>query len=241
MNTTSIRSFRFFAGLLAAATVLLGADAQAGTSCGPSGRAGVERCVSGLAPAALMQMQQRQEASNWCWAASISMLLRRYGVEVPQQDVVREHLGKLENVPIAVDEMSRLVDRRWQDAQGRSIVASVTPMPSWRMRLGVAAPEVLAELDHERPVILAAEKHAMLLVQVVYDRVTDAAAGAGAIELVRAVVLDPQSPSGVRSLRAGERRPDLLALVRTDAPAAAVGAAAASTLVAATGQAVTGQ
>jgi hypothetical protein len=235
MNTASVRSFRFFAGLLAAATVLVGAGAQAATSCGPSGRPGVERCVVGLPAAALDQMHQRQEASNWCWAASVSMLLRRYGVDVPQRDVVREHLGKLENVPIAVDAMSRLVDRRWQDARGRSVVASVTPMPSWRMRLGVAAPEVLAELEQERPVLLAAEKHAVLLVQVVYDRATGAA-GTDAIELVRAVVLDPQSPVGVRSLRPGERRPDLLALVRTDAPVPAVGTAVASTIVSAAGE-----
>lgn len=217
MQTASVLGLRLriLPRLAAAAFALVAASAHAAPDCGPSGRAGVDRCVVGLSTVTMTRMQQVQQASNWCWAASISMLLRRYGVEVPQRTIVQAHLGKMENVRITVDDMARLVDRRWTDAQGRSLVASVKPLPGWRMRLGVIAPEVLEDLAQQKPVILAAERHALLLVQVVYDRVVGEGGKGDQIELVRAVVLDPASPGGVRSLRAGERKPDMLALVDT--------------------------
>ena len=212
------KAVSLLSALLLAASLLVGANAYATTSCGPSTRAGMERCVAGLPATTLMDMHQMQEASNWCWAASVSMLLRRYGVDVSQRAVVRAHLAKEDNVPIAIDVLSRLVDRRWQDAEGRAVVASVNPLPAWRLRLGVMAPEVLHELVQQRPVLLAAEKHAVLLVQVVYDRPSGGSSNVDEIELVRAVVLDPSSPVGLRSLKPAERRPDLVALVhaRTD-------------------------
>jgi hypothetical protein len=202
--------------LFAAALLFVGLNAYAATSCGPSGRPGIERCVTGLPASTLMDMHQMQEASNWCWAASVSMLLRRYGVDVSQRTVVRAHLAKEDNVPIAIDVLSRLIDRRWEDAEGRALVASVKPLPAWRLRLGVMAPEVLHELVQQRPVLLAAEKHAVLLVQVVYDRPAGGTGSADDIDLVRAVVLDPSSPVGLRSLKPAERRPDLVALVHAE-------------------------
>lgn len=236
MKTACIvnRLIRLVPHLAAATVIAFASNAHSATSCGPSERAGVERCVAGVSTATMMRMQQLQEASNWCWAASISMLLRRYDLDVPQRAVVQAHLGNTENVPIAVDAMQRLVDRRWTDAQGRTLVASVKPLPAWRMSLGVVAPEVLADLGEEKPVMLGAEKHAVLLVQVIYDRVAGGTGRAGEIQLVRAVVLDPRSPGGVRSLRSSERKPDMLALVHTDVQVAAMPSEVTQTVVAST-------
>lgn len=219
--------------LLGAALVLLGLDAYAGPSCGPSNRPGIERCVVGLPATALSDLHQVQEASNWYWAASVSMLLRRHGVDVSQRAVVRAHLASDDNVPIAIDAFPRLLDRRWEGAQGRAVLTSVKPLPAWRLRVGVAAPEVLHELLQERPVLLAAEKHAVLLVQVVYDRPAGGSPSAEEIELVRAVVLDPASPAGLRTLQPAERRLDLIALVHAEVTTGAVPAGAVTAILSA--------
>ena len=208
--------------LLGAVLVLLGLNAFAGPSCGPSNSPGMERCVVGLPATALSDLHQVQEASNWYWAASVSMLLRRHGVDVSQRAVVRAHLASDDNVPIAIDAFPRLLERRWEGAQGRAVLTSVKPLPAWRLRVGVAAPEVLHELLQERPVLLAAEKQAVLLVQVVYDRPAGGSPSAEEIELVRAVVLDPASPAGLRTLKPAERRPDLIALVHAEVTTGAV-------------------
>jgi hypothetical protein len=186
----------------------------AATHCGPSGQPGIERCVTGLPTPTLLRMHQRQEASNWCWAAAVSMLLQGRGVQVSQGQVVQEHLGRTDNVSLPLEELAGLVDRRWQDAQGRTARTSVAPLPAWRLRLGLLAAEVLDDLALERPVLLAVNQHTLLLVQVVYDR--PAGQADAAPKLVRAVVLDPASSLTVRSLRPGESQLRLLARVQVD-------------------------
>jgi hypothetical protein len=201
--------------------------ALAGTTCGPSGEPGIERCVSGLPADALMRMQQPQRASNWCWAASISMVLRRYGVQVPQAEVVRAHFGSPENVGAGAPVIAGLLNRQWRDEAGRSLSASAAPVPHWRRHLGLVAPEVLADLDEDRPLLLGAQQHAMVLVQVVYERSIDpAVASRQATRLVRAVVLDPASELGVRSARAAELQPEFLTRVEVQADEAAAAMAA---------------
>jgi hypothetical protein len=146
------------------------------------------------------------------------MLLQGKGVQVSQGQVVQEHLGRNDNVSLPLEELAGLVDRRWQDAQGRSASTSVAPLPAWRLRLGLLAAEVLDDLALERPVLLAVNQHALLLVQVVYDR--PAGQADAALKLVRAVVLDPASSLAVRSLRADESQLRMLARVQVDvAPA----------------------
>ena len=197
-----------------AALLLTAGLAQAGTRCDPSQTAGIERCVSGLPASLIARMQQNQESSNWCWAASVSMLLRRYGVSVPQQQVAREHLGRPDNVKVSLEALSDVFNRTWRDEEGRQLDGALSPLPTWRKALGIGAPEVMEELAQGRPLLLAANGHAMVLVQVVYEQ---AVPGQGntdeAPRIVRAVVIDPQSPVLVRSLKPQERQPQYLARI----------------------------
>jgi hypothetical protein len=197
-----------------AALLLSAGFAQAGTRCDPSQTAGIERCVSGLPASLIARMQQNQESSNWCWAASVSMLLRRYGVSIPQQQVAREHLGRPDNVKVSLDALADVFNRTWRDEEGRQLDGALSPLPSWRKALGISAPEVMEELDQGRPLLLAADGHAMVLVQVVYEQATPGQGSAGeAPRIVRAVVIDPQSPVLVRSLKPQERQPQYLARI----------------------------
>lgn len=191
--------------------------AAAAVRCAPSDAAGIERCVAGLGAATVQRIYQPQEASNWCWAASISMVLRRYGLQVGQQQVVRTRLGRADNVRVSADAIGDLLTRSWDDAAGRHASSSATLLPPWHRALGLAAPEVLDDLAQGRPLLVGAEEHAMVLVQLVFERRTDGRALTPAgVRIVRAVVLDPASDAWLRSLRAGERHPDYVARVQVD-------------------------
>jgi hypothetical protein len=199
----------------------------AGTQCGPSDQPGIERCVSGLPADSLLRMQQSQRASNWCWAAGISMVLRRYGVLVPQDDVVRAQFGSPDNVAADATAITGLLNRTWRDAAGRSLSASAAPVPRWRRHLGLVAPEVIADLDQDRPLLLGARQHATVLVQVIYERAIDPdLASRQGTRLVRAVVLDPSGDMAVRSARGAELQPDVLTRVEVQADEAATAMAA---------------
>ena len=188
--------------------------AQAAPRCAPAGTPGIERCIAGLDAQALTRIYQRQQQSNWCWAASVAMLLGRYGLQVEQRSVAARHDPAAGNVTITGASVLDLVSREWQDDFGRRASLSAVPLAPWRRSFGVLAPEVLQDLGEQRPVLVGAGNHLTLLVQVVFERRTDGTPlGPSGVRLVRGVVLDPASESWVRSLRPGEAAPDLLARV----------------------------
>jgi hypothetical protein len=206
--------------LCLAGAVLAAESAAAGTACAPTAQPGVERCVAGLAPAVLREMQATQAASNWCWAASISMVLRRYGVTVPQEAVVKAGLGAPANEKVRPEAITDLLNRSWRDAAGRAVQVVSSAMPSWWRQQGVVAPDVLDDLHHDKPLVLAVQEHAMVLVQVVYER-----SAGQPVRLLQALVLDPAGGGGLRNLRASEVQPEYLVRVQvrsaTDQVAAA--------------------
>lgn len=200
------RRWRLLAG---AAFALAAGAASAGTVCKPTDREGVEECVAGLPLAVARQMQQAQGASNWCWAAVVSMVLQRYGLQVAQREVVEARLGEAANEKVTLDDITELLNRSWSDATGQSLQASAAPLPNWWRLVGLAAPDVLADLHNDKPLVLVAQRHAMVLVQVAYER-----SGSQAVRLLRATVLDPAAGGGLRSLRPSERTLDYVARVR---------------------------
>lgn len=191
--------------------------ASAETACVPVSQPGIERCVSGLSAAALSRIFEPQQESNWCWAASVAMILRRYGVAVPQDEVVRAALGVPENQRASAHAMASLLNRAWHDASGNAVAASAQMLAPWRQAQGVSAPEVIDDLVQGRPLLLGAQEHAMVLVQVTYERRIDGNALTPiGVRLLRALVLDPGSGQWLRNLRPNERQPDFLARVAVD-------------------------
>ena len=211
-NHSLARLVRIAFGTVALA--LAAGAATAGTRCDPPRPDGVQRCVSGLPASLLGGIQQNQASGDWSWAASISMVLRRFGVSVAQEAVAQAHPGRAENVPVTPDTLAKVFNRTWLDTEGRQLEGSLSPLPTWRRADGIGAPEVLAELEEGRPLLLWHERQTMVLVQLVYERIP----GAGAfshqqMRIVRAVVLDPQAPAILRSLKPAERHPQYLARV----------------------------
>lgn len=162
-------------------------SAQAATHCEPGARPGVERCVSGLDREEVAAMAQTQRASQWCWAASISMVLRSYGVDVPQEQVVRAYFGAAADVPVPGEAITDLLNRTWRDGAGRSAVLAADSMGPREARL--SSPEVLGDMDEGRPVVLVLPRHAVVLVQVEYERNIG---GQGEPRILQATVLDPR-------------------------------------------------
>ena len=106
-------------------------------------------------------------------------------------------------------------------------------MARWRRGMGIAAPEVLDDLARGDPLLLGAQEHAMVLVQVTYERRVDGKAlTPSGVRLVRALALDPASGNWLRSLRASELQPDFLTrvVVRVQPAGEALVAGAADSL-----------
>ncbi|WBY01779.1 papain-like cysteine protease family protein [Ramlibacter tataouinensis] len=173
-----------------------GAPAAAATRCEPTAQAGVERCVSGLPAATLKAMAQAQRASQWCWAASISMVLRAWGVDVPQEQIVRQHYGAAADLGVEGPVIDELLSRTWHDRLGRSVSVSAGALPPSASRMTLAAPEIVDDLDNERPAVLVLPRHAVVLVQLEYER-----SASGEVTVLDAQVLDPAQPQVLRRLR----------------------------------------
>jgi hypothetical protein len=195
--------------------------AAAGTTCVPAAEAGIVRCVNGLRAPEMAAMFQAQHASNWCWAASIAMILRRYGLDVPQDEVVRSAFGLAANERASVQALGALLNRGWDDAQGHAVVVSSLPLPPWRRSFGLAAPEVLDDLAHGRPLLLGVHQHAMVLIQVIYERRVDGTPlTLVGVRMLQALVLDPGSRDWPRSLEPAEARPEFVARIAVEVPPA---------------------
>lgn len=96
-----------------------------------------------------------QRNTMWCWAASIRMILRYYGVTISQEEIVRRSFGidkfrQLPNKPAGFDIMTRNLNNWGIDQNGRHYVVSAVLFP------GAPPPDVLLrELQEQRPVLIS--------------------------------------------------------------------------------------
>lgn len=195
--------------LACAAACLVAPGAAAETACVAGATPGVAHCVAGLPVALLRTMEQSQAGTHLCWAATVTMVLRRYGLAVTQAEVVQAGLGEAADRGLSLEAVTGLLNRTWRDDSGRALRAVALPQPAWWRAQGLVAPDVLDDLHHEKPLVLAAQEHAMVLVQVAYER-----APGRPVRLLRALVLDPAPGGGLRSLRASEQPLAYLARVQ---------------------------
>jgi hypothetical protein len=198
------------AALLAVATLLglsAALPARAEMQCSPTS-SGSLRCTVGLRSTSMSAITQTQRASQWCWAAAMSMVLKSHGVDVAQEDIVRRHLGEMADKPIRIADMGSLLNTAWTDGSGRLEVEG-GELPRWRAGLRLSAPEVLDELESGRPLIIVGAGHAVVLVQIVFEMLPgQTPRNGGPIHVVRAVVLDPGAPIPLRTARPHEWQPE---------------------------------
>ena len=64
-----------------------------------------------------------QQASEWCWAACIQMVLSYWGHPVSQQEIVRQTWGVIANIPAQPVQIISDLNRQWKDSSGRAFTS----------------------------------------------------------------------------------------------------------------------
>jgi hypothetical protein len=149
-------------------------------ACGPFDGYGVQRCEAGI-DSALMDVAaaDRQERSQWCWAACIEAVFNYYGHAVSQERIVEEAWGRVVDMPGSPYQILRSLNRRWTDDDGGEFRAFGTTF-------GTNAVTAAQDLAADRPLIVGTLGHAMVLTSLQYVR---NAYGGGQVTM--AVVRDP--------------------------------------------------
>lgn len=213
--------------LAAAALLASGFAAQAQQEqCGAADAAGIQQCRIALAPEDVQRMAAVQERRNWCWAASMSMIFAHHGYQMAQERIAREQSDDAADRGASALAITRMLDQRWQDAHGRSFVASALAGSKPGRRFQFGNDTVIRELIAQRPLIIGTQGHAMVLVGLEYERFTFQ----DAVRITGGTVIDPWPLQGVRPLRPAELNPGYVAAVQihADGPAAGRQAIAAA-------------
>ncbi|MGH8176851.1 MAG: papain-like cysteine protease family protein [Steroidobacter sp.] len=145
------------------------------------------------------QAFQNQLQEQWCWAAAISMVYAFAGHPVAQSRIVAEAYGAPVNIPAPGMIMARQLNRTWVDDDGQSFVSQVSGL--YDADAGVLAitdAQIISELDRNRPLIIGAGSHAMVLTAIQYYNTIS-----GPV-VVGAGVFDPWPGVGARGLRQDE-------------------------------------
>jgi hypothetical protein len=154
--------------VLFAALAMAGASQRAGAlvRCGPWDQPGpgIQLCEAGIRSTLLdVTASDRQQASEWCWAASISAVFHYYGHPVSQERIVKEAYGKIVNMPGTPQAILGALNRVWIDDNGGRFRAS----GDTRSASIVTAAQDLA---NDKPLIIGSRGHAMVLTDLVYTR-----------------------------------------------------------------------
>ena len=129
----------------------------------------------------------QQQCPLWCWAASISMIFKTYGYDVPQQKIVQETFGSVVCVasgnPVTI---ARDLSRDWTDSGGNSFTSQVTAAyDAWNGINTLDNRFIVSQLANDKPLLYCNTHHAMVLVAVDFFDTP------GEPNVVAAGVLDP--------------------------------------------------
>jgi len=192
------------------AIVLLSAvGARAGERCEPPDEQGNVLCVVGIPSERLEPVTSQQRMSQWCWAASISMLFGFHGHAVSQERIVQSVWGQLVDLPaMSGSMMSESLARPWVDDRGRRFQARVRVFDVDAGQYGVDTDAIIDELRAERPLLVGTVGHAMVMTALRY-----VTSPSGMAEVVGATVRDPWPGIGRRELEWHEMEPRYVATV----------------------------
>jgi hypothetical protein len=202
----SLRSY-----LAVSALVAMALCAQADEVCGTPDSNGVSICSAGLQAESVRQLAVVQEQPQWCWAASISMIFAHHGYSVRQEEIVKEGYGGVAaNLPAPSGRaMTKALSRRWVDGNARSFQGRAVASDTFARQFQVSEHKVLAELADGHPLLLGALGHAVVLVELKYER-----SERGNVRILGGTVIDPQPGVGVRALKVGEMKPTYVAAMQ---------------------------
>jgi hypothetical protein len=183
--------------------------AHAGERCMPPDPEGNVVCDVGIPSERLEPVTSQQRMSQWCWAASISMIFGYHGYDVSQERIVESIFGRLADLPAMTGEqMTEALARPWRDERGRTFRATVRVYDDAAGEYGVDDRMIIDELRAERPLLVGTVGHAMVLTALRYVKTPS-----GELQVIGATVRDPWPGRGRRDLEWHEMQPQYLATV----------------------------
>lgn len=111
-----------------------------------------------------------QSMSQWCWAASVSMVFGFYGYSVSQASIVQAVYGTTVNMPAMTGgNISSQLNRVWVDQSGRRFRAQLQGLYDFDARMGgLTNAQIISALANETPLLMGNTSHAMVLVSIAY-------------------------------------------------------------------------
>lgn len=154
--------------------------------CGQDGTPAQGVRAVGLKTERMNYYASAQQASNWCWAACIQMILSAHEIQVSQSEIVATAFGQVADRPGDLVDIQAVLNASWTDRRGavKQVVATpkVGPPP---------LAELVALLRSDTPVIVgynpdaADVGHAVIVTAVLTESTSQGD------HLVRLVVRDP--------------------------------------------------
>jgi hypothetical protein len=111
-----------------------------------------------------------QQRSQWCWAACVEMMFSHAGHDVSQSTIVEEAYGGIANIPAQAWQVSSALNRTWEDDDGGRFKSRL--VAAYDQDAGVYAISdafIVNSLANDRPLVLGATGHAVLLTAIEYD------------------------------------------------------------------------
>jgi hypothetical protein len=155
-----------------------------------------ERCVSEVPIEKFAPVYATQRMSQWCWAASISMIFRYYGHPVDQGRIVETAYGRRVNLPSGNGiNMSVQMNRDWTDDNGKRFSARITSAYDAMAGFNnMTNGWIVDQLHAERPLVVGSGTHAMVATAVEYFKTPQGPF------IINVGVFDPWPGAGIRGL-----------------------------------------
>ncbi len=129
-----------------------------------------QMCEAGIDPAKLLAAYRPQKESQWCWAASLSMIFAFYGYDVPQEAIVTAVYGRLDNLPAKSGAtITAELNRDWADAHGKQFQVQMQGLYDLDAGiLGLNNAQIVDALQSERPLLMGNATHAIVQVSAAF-------------------------------------------------------------------------
>lgn len=112
--------------------------------------------------------QQGQMNSQWCWAASISMICKHHGYNLSQSSIVSDQYGGPVNLPGDDTVLKKELNKVWTDDDGKRFAVSAQIFSAALGTFDLANTAVVDELRSGRPLLNGSKSHATVTVRVDY-------------------------------------------------------------------------
>jgi hypothetical protein len=109
-----------------------------------------------------------QEESQWCWAASISMVCRFHGFHLSQKSIVTRVYNGSVNMPGDDRVLTAALNNVWQDDDGRHLRISADVFSPMLRQSNLNNQRVVDDLKNDRPMIVGSRTHTMVVARVDY-------------------------------------------------------------------------